>query len=550
MGVQSSKVCYIDNPNGQRFLSGADLSIDDQFKSGFELDLNGQGICSDCHAGENPFIVHRNDAPFDRLKAANVTLRTDRWPDHMVHPLWPNVGPLNGLGPVPTGEAKCESCHVNPKDGRFPLVSLALPEYCDVILPLATSITMPSADNGNLYRTHITRLTELCDKPAKVSKIVPDEPSDDPKFLSPPIVFDPIYQCARKALVRGARLGADVELFVNGVSAGVKKARLPSGVEFDFSRDFRSTDIVNAKQYVGGAQSDFSENVEVRRYQEDYPDGLPAPTIVPKTIYECASNIAVDHVEGAFLTVTTERRANMTDDRTGGGATGYTVAQGNGPFEVDDKFTVTQRLCDDTSPPSVPEYALPAPKVLRKVAFDPPTFYEEQQVMKIISTTEGADIDIWNSGGQAPIGRFFSWPASRASFDIVTGKPTWGPGLGRGLVQNERLVVTQKLCDRESPPAETPAAKGCGTLLPPQLATPLGGDQSIVVSESAPGATIRVWAQDGEIGDGGEDTIWLKRRLQSGETLLVRQQLGVVTPENQATFRIKSKVSRNSSGLR
>lgn len=43
---------------------------------------------------------------------------------------------------------------------------------------------------------------------------------EDPKLLSPPVVVDPLYQCATAVVVIGGVLGATVEVEVNGAVVG------------------------------------------------------------------------------------------------------------------------------------------------------------------------------------------------------------------------------------------------------------------------------------------------------------------------------------------
>jgi len=97
--------------------------------------------------------------------------------------------------------------------------------------------------------------------------------------------------------------------------------------------------------------------------------GLPAPEIDPTLIYECAHLIAVRHVPGASVQVLTN------DDHPVNRLTsiGWSMVRpGKTPFEVGDRFVATQSMCDDRSPPAVPEIATNAPARVNAPAFDPP----------------------------------------------------------------------------------------------------------------------------------------------------------------------------------
>ncbi len=89
MGLESSNVCFFEGHD-----IGLNESVDiETFTSGGSLG----DVCSDCHAGENPFIVHPN-GPLD--------MAPDHFPDHwytpLVRPDWPhNPGPFALLTQVP-----------------------------------------------------------------------------------------------------------------------------------------------------------------------------------------------------------------------------------------------------------------------------------------------------------------------------------------------------------------------------------------------------------------------------------------------------------------
>jgi hypothetical protein len=60
LGKTTSKVCFWDNEkNGTAFtFTRGDAVPFNNFGGGTELLANAGGVCSDCHAGENPYIIH------------------------------------------------------------------------------------------------------------------------------------------------------------------------------------------------------------------------------------------------------------------------------------------------------------------------------------------------------------------------------------------------------------------------------------------------------------------------------------------------------------
>lgn len=170
MGKATSKACFWDNQQN-------DLSFDiplgtsvplSNFAGGADL-LGGQGgVCTNCHAGENAFVIHPG-TPLD------LSIMPDDWYDPLVHPSWPqNAGPTNILGSS-TGPGQCTSCHSKTGGaGRFPKISTKLNapprpnvppvnQYCAAILNNAVTRTMPTGNPGDpAYSAHVTSLQSLC----------------------------------------------------------------------------------------------------------------------------------------------------------------------------------------------------------------------------------------------------------------------------------------------------------------------------------------------------------------------------------------------------
>lgn len=95
------------------------------FIGGADLVENGQGLCTACHAGENPFVIHPDDEPFSKIVGDTKFDRMpDNWHKPIVHADWPNnPGPLTEiLDTPPNGEGNCSDCHTQTYAGRFPLL--------------------------------------------------------------------------------------------------------------------------------------------------------------------------------------------------------------------------------------------------------------------------------------------------------------------------------------------------------------------------------------------------------------------------------------------
>jgi hypothetical protein len=125
--------------------------------------LEGDDVCSNCHAGENAFIVHPG-TPLDR----GSLLRPKDWHEPLVSPRWPlNPGPTSLLDGITlgSGEGSCtaSACHRQSFAGRFPEVSRELDGYCDTVLKNAIAMTMPPGNPGDpAYRKHTDALLAAC----------------------------------------------------------------------------------------------------------------------------------------------------------------------------------------------------------------------------------------------------------------------------------------------------------------------------------------------------------------------------------------------------
>jgi hypothetical protein len=142
----TSTMRFGDGPRDQVFIGGAEL-----------LGERG-GICTNCHRGENIFIIHpkadtQTRTPVNSPLGFGIpNLITGAWVDPIVvnSPDWPqNEGP-SALFP-PDQKNGCLSCHntvARTADlsqffgGRFPTVSSKTGDYCDILMK-SVGRTMP-----------------------------------------------------------------------------------------------------------------------------------------------------------------------------------------------------------------------------------------------------------------------------------------------------------------------------------------------------------------------------------------------------------------------
>ena len=180
LGKASGNACFWDNQqNNQGFeiQKGTVIPLS-QFAGGADLASGDGGTCTDCHAGENPFIIHPNTA-LGLPNLSGLPLRADKWYTPLVHPKWPqNAGLTNILDSV-SSPGQCTACHTQTGGGgRFPRLSTEIPGYCRTILPSAIGQTMPPGSPGSAdYGPHTAALTAACKEPPTPSLTSPRMPA-------------------------------------------------------------------------------------------------------------------------------------------------------------------------------------------------------------------------------------------------------------------------------------------------------------------------------------------------------------------------------------
>lgn len=201
-----AKACFWDNQDvtkgGASFpiKLGTGISIVDQFAGGPSLTgtpgaADGGNVCTDCHAGENPFVINPAEGAF-----ANIPNEmSNNWYQPVNVPMgWPlNPGPTDLSGvKVGMGQNRCTSCHVRESaggDGRFPAVSKATTGYCGTVLKSAYAAngSMPPSNPGDAsYAPEYNALQAMC---AAAPTAVPI-----PQWLSWALGFVVLSACIRR----------------------------------------------------------------------------------------------------------------------------------------------------------------------------------------------------------------------------------------------------------------------------------------------------------------------------------------------------------------
>lgn len=152
----TSKVCFWDNQMaGAAFaftagtvipIGAADPAINAAglYQAGGE-ELEGAvgGVCTDCHAGENPFVIHPDVMLSTGIRMGSlvpINFAPNRY-EPIVKAGWPQNRLSHNLAYVP---ASCSGCHQRGgSGGRLPHLSSDLVSYCPTILRQAVLGSMP-----------------------------------------------------------------------------------------------------------------------------------------------------------------------------------------------------------------------------------------------------------------------------------------------------------------------------------------------------------------------------------------------------------------------
>jgi hypothetical protein len=333
--------------------------------------------------------------------------------------------------------------------------------------------------------------------------------NDDPKLLSPPIVVEPLYQCAVAVVVVGGVAGATIEVEVNGVSvgSGVVVAMLPYGITISVP-SLVANDKVRARQQIPTALSDWSPQVNVRDHTQDYPAGPPRPEIFPLPLHQCGVRTGVTNLLiGGNVWVTADG-AEVGRVNGCGNPQGVNIAP---PFGMTQKVRAWFDLCGDPSPPSVEQTTAAPPAPLPVPVIAPQ--YAGGNHLEISSIANGAKVTVKRGG--VVQGTWGCWGGS-----LLLG------GFTPNFASAEVVEAFQEMCPGDPPSGTgTTTIEPCSNLPAPQVGPIQGGDTVVVFTQYAPGATLSVWLNGAPVGKGGGPVVPLSKTIMFGDTVVVAQDL-------------------------
>jgi hypothetical protein len=544
MGTRPARppVCFWDNPHPGSWTRGGTVERPaerplSQFVSGFDLEAQVSigGVCTDCHAGENPYVVHRDLPAF---AGARNKFGGDLY-EPLVHPNWPqNAEATHVLDRTPTSPRQCTTCHSRSGEGRrFPNISTELSGYCNVVLKSvafddwtmagdqAVRRTMPPqpASVWGVYTEYEQDLRDLetaCGQAPIGGKFGTPDPFTPSNFISRPRLVGPLYGCAKRVAVRDVALDALVVLTVTRggtlLDTYSKTATQTVELDFDLSAALEVGDVVEVEQRIDGGMS-VRDTITVRDWHTDF-DALPQPMIDPTEIYQCSSVIAVRHLVGATLQVQVDEGA---DQWYLGAGDWSALVPGLAPFDIGNKFRARITMCPGDAPSewsTEMAESQPAPGSLLTPRLEPTLTFPGQRLVTIGNLTNGTLNR--TSVNTTPTGDFMTPISWLPDFNL-------GAALGRALATGDTITVRSELCESTKPTTLTAAQTGtCSQLPAPRVERASAGANFIVMSEWVPGARIVVAAGASEIGDGSGTVITLSQPLVAGERISVTQRIG------------------------
>jgi hypothetical protein len=331
------------------------------------------------------------------------------------------------------------------------------------------------------------------------------------RYLSPPLVGEPLYQCATAVVVYGFDVGATLDLERNGtiVLSGVPGgSSQPQGALLQVSPQLQSGDVIRARQKAGGVTSGWSPAVTVRDHTQDYPDGPPRPQIDPAPVYHCGSRTGVNNLLiGCDVWIT----ADAVEVGKVVGAAPHQGVNVTPDYGLGQEVRAWAMMCKDPSPPSIAYDTIAPPNPLPTPGID--SAYEGTQQIRVTNLVNGARFELSRNGTSLGVWR------------------TWGyahlVGLATPLSNGDVLSVVQRMC-----PGDPPSDPGGTTVLPcsalpaPQVAPIQCGDAAVTITQMASGATIKVYRNQVKAGQGGGPTILLNQAIQHDDIVDVVQIVG------------------------
>ncbi len=344
------------------------------------------------------------------------------------------------------------------------------------------------------------------------SKIVSRRERDfkeNPEFLSPPVIVEPLYQCAISVTIISYVPNADIDVEVDGVVVVSVAGGYPwpQGITVLLPNELIAGQVVRAMQKTATAKSDWSDPAVVRDHTKEFPAGPPRPVINPAPIYECGVRTGVGNLLGGGNVWIT---ADMVEVGRVNGCSPQQGVNVNPAYSLSQKVRAWYELCKDPSPPSIEYLTQVPPSPLPTPTFDP--MYEGSQQITVQNIVNGALITFYRGG--ANLG---TWPCWGGSFTVNGISP---------IVSGETFTASQTMCPgNPSSPPGSGTVQPCSSLPAPQIGPLQAGDNRVVLTQFVPDAVIKVYLNGIMVGASGGPIVVLSKEISRGDVVDVIQDL-------------------------
>lgn len=192
LAEQSARACFWDNqwtPPGSTTVTAFNIAPGEivpigvpdmpggKYQAGgAEIESGPGGVCTDCHAGENPYVVHPESLLRTTVAWQDIHEPSGDLPAFAVNRYVPLVGPSwpqneASLTAAALGAAtsSCNACHRKGGAGRIAHLSNQLPGYCNTVLRQAGQRTMPFGSPGSEEANVYALIAAHCNAPPSAS---------------------------------------------------------------------------------------------------------------------------------------------------------------------------------------------------------------------------------------------------------------------------------------------------------------------------------------------------------------------------------------------
>jgi len=341
---------------------------------------------------------------------------------------------------------------------------------------------------------------------------------DNPKVISPPIITQPLYGCAKSVNITGYIPDATLDLEVDGavvVANFPGHSPTPQGALIKLPVPFKTNQAppqkVRARQNFAGATSGWTSVVEVRDHTADFPAGLPRPELFPLPLNKCGIRTGVGNlIVGCDVEI-------LVDGTLDGSVQGANNPQGVNlikPYVDTQHVRAKATLCTDPSPLSAEQVVQIASLPLATPTFAP--FVQGGSDLVVQALANGAHFELKRNG--ISLGTTGCWGGSFTWKGI--SPPFKDPSL-------DSFEAAQQLCsgDPWSPPG-TGKPIPCSALKAPKFGPVQDGDTVAIFIDFVAGSQIKVFVNGSKEGDGSGPTVPLNHPIPHNATLVAWQSVG------------------------